>query len=258
MPDPILCDFAAPIATVVLNRPERLNALDLESWAALTELFARLDADDSIRCIIVRGAGKAFGAGADIAEFASERANARQAEAYGTIELGGIESVAACRHPVVAQINGACVGGGLALALACDLRVCAASSRFGIPVNRLGLTMAYGELAVLQRVVGPAAAAEVLLPGEVFDADRALQLGLVGRIVADEQLESAVARVAGLIAERAPLVNRWHKKFIRRLQDPTPLTAAEIDEGYACFDTDDYRRGFEAFLEKRKPEFEGR
>lgn len=259
MADKILVDTSGPLATVTLNRPERLNALDEESWRLLGEAFEALDANDEVRCIVVRGGGdRAFCAGADVAEFAERRSNVERATAYGKVELAGIQAATACRHPTVAQIHGVCVGGGLEVALACDLRVCAESSRFGVPVNQLGLSMSYGELELLQRTVGSAAASEILLSGEIFDADRALRLGLVGRVVADADLESAVAALAGLIVERAPLVNRWHKKFIRRLEDPAPLTDAEIAEGYACFGTGDYRSGFQAFLDKRKPKFEGR
>ncbi len=259
MTDKILVDATTPLATVTLNRPERLNALDKESWRLLGEAFKALDANDEVRCIVVRGAGdRAFCAGADVAEFAEQRSDIERATAYGKIELAGIEAAMTCRHPTVAQIHGVCVGGGLEVALACDLRVCAQSSRFGVPVNQLGLTMSYGELALLQRTVGPAAASEILLSGEVFGADRALALGLVGRVVPDDQLDSEVATLTELIVTRAPLVNRWHKKFIRRLEDPAPLTDVEIAEGYACFGSEDYRTGFQAFLDKRTPKFEGR
>jgi enoyl-CoA hydratase/carnithine racemase len=259
MIEKILVDTRAPLATVTLNRPERLNALDEESWRLLGEAFETLDKNDELRCIVVRGAGdRAFCAGADVAEFAERRSDIEQATAYGKIELAGIEAAATCRHPTIAQIHGVCVGGGLEVALACDLRVCAESSRFGVPVNQLGLSMSYGELTLLQRTVGPAAASEILLSGEVFGGERALRLGLVSRVVADDELTSEVAALTGLIIERAPLVNRWHKKFIRRLEDPAPLTDTEIAEGYACFGTEDYRTGFEAFLEKHKPKFEGR
>ncbi len=259
MAEKILVDASAPLATVTLNRPKRLNALDEESWRLLGEAFDVLDADDNVRCVVVRGAGeRAFSAGADVAEFADKRRDVERATAYGKIELAGIEAATTCRHPTVAQIHGVCVGGGLAVALACDLRVCAQSSRFGVPVNQLGLTMSYGELGLLQRAVGASAASEILLSGEVFGAERALHLGLVGRVADDDRLDDEVAALTGLIVERAPLVNRWHKKFIRRLQDPTPLSEAEIAEGYECFGTEDYRTGFEAFLAKRKPTFEGR
>ena len=257
--EPILVTRDGAIATVVLNRPERLNALDRAMWAELGAAIQRLSADDTLRCVVVRGAGaKSFAAGADIAEFADERANAKQAKEYGAIIHETMQAVARCRHPTVALIQGACVGGGLEIAAMCDLRVCGESSRFGIPVNRLGLTMAYGELMGLLALVGRAVALEILLEGRVFDAAEALRKGLVNRVVPDDKVEDEAYATARRIAEGAPLVNRWHKQFIERLSVRAEIAPAEWDEGFACFDTEDYREGVDAFLKKRKPGFKGR
>ena len=257
--EPILVTRDGAIATVVLNRPERLNALDRAMWAELGAAIQRLSADDTLRCVVVRGAGaKAFAAGADIAEFAGERANAKQAKEYGTIIHETMQAVARCRHPTVALIRGACVGGGLEIAAMCDLRVAGQSSRFGIPVNRLGLTMAYGELIGLLALVGRAVALEILLEGRVFDAGEAYRKGLVNRVVPDDKVEDEAYATARRIAEGAPLVNRWHKQFIERLSVRAEIAPAEWDEGFACFDTEDYREGVDAFLKKRKPGFKGR
>lgn len=246
------------VATVTLNRPERLNALDRASWRLLGEVFGELGGDDSVRCIVVRGAGgKAFSAGADIAEFARERNDVPQAAAYGHDVAAAMSTVARVPHPTIALIEGACVGGGLELACGCDLRMCGASSRFGIPVNRIGLTMAYEELGILLSVVSVPVAKEILLTGELFDAARALQMGLVNRVVDDARVDEAVYEVAARIAAGAPRVNRWHKKFIARLADFAPLTDADLAEGYAAFGTEDFQRGYRAFLEKRDAEFEG-
>ena len=259
MPDPILVSRDGAIATVTLNNPERLNALNKSMWARLGAVMRELSADDTLRCVVVRGAGeKAFAAGADIAEFAAERADAKQAKPYGHLIHETMQAVARCKHPTVAMIRGACIGGGLEIASMCDLRVCGQSSRFGIPVNKLGLTMAYGELTGLLALVGRAVALEILLEGRVFEADEAYRKGLVNRVVPDDQVEAEAYAAARRIAEGAPLVNRWHKQFIERLTVTAQIPPADRDEGFACFDTADYKEGVAAFLAKRKPDFKGR
>jgi len=248
--EPILLGRDGAIATVTLNNPDKLNALSFGMWARLGEIMRKLEAEDGVRCIVLRGAGeKAFAAGADISEFETTRTNSKVAKDYGDTIEGTMRAVKECRHPTVAMIHGVCVGGGLEIASQCDLRICGASSRFGI---------GYGEMQALIELVGRATALEILLEGRVFGADEAKQKGLVNRVVADDQVESEALAAAGRIAAGAPLVARWHKKFARRLADPRPLTEAERDEGYACFDTEDYRIGVKAFLVKQKPQFEGK
>ena len=258
MSDPILVERDGAIATVILNRPEKLNALNLDAWQRLAQAMRQLNSDDLVRCIVVRGAGKAFAAGADIAAFEHERGDAEQAVAYGEAEEGGVMAVVDCRHPTVAMIRGACVGGGLEIASACDMRICGESSRFGVPINRLGLTMSYRELEFFVAVVGATNAREILLEGSVFDAAKAREMNLVNRVVPDDDVHSEAYATAHRIAAGAPLVNRWHKKFLRRLADPAALNADELKEGFAAFQTEDYRIGYRAFLEKEKPEFKGR
>jgi len=258
-PESILVERDGTIATVVLNRPEKLNALTKPMWRRLGEVFTELSADDSVRCIVLRGAGtKSFAPGNDISEFANERSNVEQARAYGRIMHDTIDAIAACRHPVVAMIHGICVGGGLEIAGLADIRICGESSRFGVPINNLGLVMAYGELQALIGLAGRATALELLLEGRVFGAAEAKEKGLVTRVVPDSKVEEEALSSARRIAEGAPLVARWHKKFARRLADPRPLTAEEHDECFDCFDTEDFRIGYQAFLAKRKPKFVGR
>jgi len=222
-------------------------------------LMRELDADDSLRCIVMRGVdARAFSAGADISGFEQHRSTPAQVREYGETLGASLAAISSCRHPVIAAINGVCVGGGLEMSSACDIRVCGASSRFGAPINRLGLTMSYAELGTLIDIVGSAGLLEMLLAGQVFGAQRAYELGFVSRILPDETWLDEAYALAHDIAARAPLVNRWHKKFVRRLLRPVPLTPEELDEGYAAYETEDYRIGYRAFLAKRKPEFKGR
>lgn len=259
MAELILVQRDGAIATVVLNRPEKLNALTRPMWRGLGEAITQLSAEDSLRCIVLRGAGeRAFSPGNDIGEFAAERANKAQAREYGAVMHATAQALEQCRHPVVAQIHGICVGGGLEIAAFADLRICGASSRFGAPIKNLGLVMAYAEMAPLVRLVGSAVALEILLEGRIFDAAEAKEKGIVNRVVPDAEVASEARAAAQRIAEGAPLAARWHKKFARRLADPRPLTDAERDECFDCFDSEDFRIGYAAFLAKRKPEFTGR
>jgi enoyl-CoA hydratase len=247
------------IATVLLDNPERLNAVTTDMWRALGEAFTGLNADTSLRCVVLRGAGDlAFAAGADISGFETDRNSPEAAKIYDELSHRSLVAISQSPHPVVALIKGACVGGGLEIAAQCDLRISGESARFGIPVKRLGLVVAYRELQGLLSVVSPAVALEILLEGRIFGAAEADKKGLVTRVVADADVVAEAYRTAERIAEGAPLVARWHKKFVRRLQDPTPLSEAENDESYACFGTEDFRIGFRAFLAKTKPTFEGR
>src|SRR5258706_13719104 len=259
MEDTILLQDGGDVVTVVLNRPEKLNALTKPMWRRLGEAFVELSASDKVRCIIIRGAGtKAFAPGNDISEFANERSNVEQARDYGAIMRHTIDAIDHCRHPVVAQIHGICVGGGLEIAGLADIRICGASSRFGVPINKLGLVMAYAEIGSLIALAGEANALGILLEDRVFDAAEARDKGLVTRVVADDQVEAEAQATARRIADGAPLVARWHKKFARRLRDPRPLTDAEYGEGFDCFGTEDFRIGYKAFLAKQKPEFKGK
>ena len=251
-------DPDGPVATVILNRPEKLNALTRPMWRRLGDVFLELSAKDSIRCIVLRGAGtRAFAPGNDISEFTTERSNVEQARAYGQDMRRTIEAIDHCRHPVVAQIHGICVGGGLEIAGLADIRICGESSRFGVPINKLGLVMAYAEIGSLIALAGEANALEILLEGRVFDAQEAKEKGLVTRVVPDDQVEAEAQATAQRIADGAPLVARWHKKFARRLRSHEPLSAAEYDEGFQCFGTKDFQVGYQAFLAKQKPEFTG-
>jgi enoyl-CoA hydratase/carnithine racemase len=256
--DVILVSRDADVATVTLNRPEKLNALTKPMWARLGETMRALSADETLHAIVIRGAGeKSFAPGNDIAEFETERHDSASAAAYGEIHHATLAALAECRHPMVALIRGICVGGGLEIAALCDMRICGVSSRFGIPIKNLGLTAGHAELQALIDLAGRAVARELLLEGRVFGAEEAFAKGMVNRVVPDERVEEEAYATARRMADGAPLVARWHKKFLRRLSDPRPLTDAERAEAYACYDTEDFRAGYQAFLTKQKPKFSG-
>ena len=249
------------IATVRLSNPGKLNALTVSMWQELARAMDALSADERLRCVVLRGAGsEAFAAGADIAEFATARDNAGQGKVYHRQYVhGALKAVGECRHPTVAMIHGPCVGGGLEIACMCDLRIAGRSGRFGVPISRLGFAIAYDELAAVLPLTGRAVAMEILLEGRIWEAREALGKGLLTRVVDDARLEEEAYAAARRIADGAPLANRWHKRFVRRLApQPAPLTEAEIEDNFAYFATEDYRIGMRAFDEKQKPRFKGR
>jgi enoyl-CoA hydratase/carnithine racemase len=259
MTDRILTQRDGAIATLILNKPEKLNALSLDMWQGVAEAMTDLSNDDDLRCVVLRGAGdRAFAAGADISAFEGERFDLAQTEAFHDVVSAAMRAVRDCRHPTVAMIKGVCVGGGLELATACDIRICGESSRFGVPINKIGHTITYGELKCFVELVGPGVAREVLLEGRIFGADRARETGLVNRVMPDDQVEEEAYATARRIADGAPIAARLHKKFIDRVMDPAPFTRDEILETYRAVETEDYRIGVQAFLDKKKPEFKGR
>lgn len=257
--DTILLEREGAIARLTLNRPERLNAFDLAMWRRLGERMAEVTADHSLRCLLVGGGrSKAFGAGADMAEFAAVRSSAAQAEAYAEQMEPALQGLERCPIPTVAAIRGASVGGSLELALLCDLRICGEGAKLGIPINRIGHCLPYPAMRALVALAGPAVASEILLEGRILDSREALAKGLVTRVVADDALDEEALATARRIAAGAPLAARWHKRFIRRAADPAPLSEAERREPFESCDTEDYREGVRAFLDKETPRFAGR
>jgi len=247
------------IATLTLNNPGKLNAIDLGMWLQLAENMAELAVDRDIRCIVLRGAGSdAFAAGGDLEEFVTARATLEQALHYHRQVAVALNAVADCSQPTVALIQGACIGGGLEIACACDLRICNESARFGAPINRLGFSMYPGEMESLLKLAGAAVLKEILLEGRILNASEAYEKRLVTRVVPDSQVVDEAYASARRICAGAPLVAGWHKQWIRRLQSGKPLDDTEKAASFAFLDTEDYREGLAAFFEKRKPAFKAR
>ena len=257
----IAVERAGDIATVTLENPAKLNALTVAMWQQLAQAMQALSEAEDLRCIVLRGAGTAaFAAGADIAEFAAVRNTAEQGRRYHREYVhGALAAIGECRHPTIAMIHGACVGGGLEIACSCDLRIAGRSARFGVPINRLGFPIAYDELDALLPLMGRAVALELLVEGRVWDAAEAHAKKLVSRVVPDDELAQEAYTAARRIADGAPLVARWHKQMIRRLTpQAVPLTDEERAANFEYFATEDYRIGYAAFMGKRKPKFTGR
>ncbi|MBK1669680.1 enoyl-CoA hydratase [Rhodovibrio sodomensis] len=258
MADEILLHRAGAVATVTLNRPERRNACNLAMWRALHRVMDEIAADDGLRCVVVRGAGgQAFGAGADMSEFEAERFSAEQARSYNAVMAPAIYALRDCPHPTVALVQGACMGGGLEMAIFCDLRIAGAGATFGMPINRIGHGLPLPELAELVALVGRPAALELLLEGRIWSAEQARERGLVTRVSADAEVEAEACAAAGRIAKGAPIAARLHKRMARRVDQPEPLTADELDAPFRTCDTADYKTGVRAFLNKERPDFRG-
>lgn len=247
------------VATLTIDRPEALNALNAAVIARLRAAVGDLAGDPHVRCIVITGAGeKAFVAGADIAQFTDATPAVAETLALSVKALH--DAMRACRKPIVAAINGFCLGGGLELALACDIRIASARAKFGLPEIRLGIMPGGGGTARLARCAGPAIARALAMTGEMIDAPRALALGIVTEVHPSEQLAAAAGALAARLAGYSPFALA-QLKAVCDLVGEVDLDSACVIEAKAfalCFSTADQKEGAAAFLEKRNPVFTGR
>jgi len=244
---------------VSLNRPEKLNALTKPMWKELGSVFQKLSKNKNLRCIIIRGeGGKSFSPGNDIGEFEKQRSTSKLAKAYGKFLHGTLRSIQDCPIPTIALIEGICVGGGLEIAACCDIRICGKNSRFGVPIKRLGLTMAANELQALLKITNYSIAMEILLEGKIYNADEAYEKLLVNKVVDDNEVENETLKTAELICEGAPKVARWHKLFAKEIIKTGKVSEKLNNVGYKCYDTEDFKIGYKSFLNKIKPKFKNK
>ena len=257
----ILADRQDGVGTVVFNQPQKHNAMSVEMWRGLADVLDEFAEDAAVRTVILTGAGeRAFVSGADISQFEQQRANADAQRQYDEQTSVGRRKLAGFPKPTIARIRGYCLGGGLGIAMQCDLRIAASDGQFGIPAARLGIAYTFDALRTLVHLVGPAHARMILYTGSRIDAAEAARIGLVNRVVPVEQLDEAVLQVAKQIASNAPLSVAASKLGIQQvlLDQADRDMAALAKAAAACFDSQDYREGRTAFQEKRQPVFQGR
>ena len=259
--DQLIIDKSDGVGRITFDNQARRNALTYEMWCGLPVVLEDFANDDAVRVIVLSGAGgKAFSAGADISEFAKKRSGEDDVAIYDDAVGKATDALTNARKPLIAKIDGFCVGGGLGVAMCCDLRIAAADSRFAVPAAKLGLGYKLKGLKILVDQVGPSAAKEIFFTGRQFDAEEALQMGLVNRVLPVNELAAYVDEYAATIAGNAPLTVLAAKTVVDEiLKNPDErdldLCRKVVDD---CFASDDYKEGRQAFMEKRIPQFKGR
>ena len=257
----ILADIEDGIGWITFNNPERRNAISLEMWEGLGTILESFQKDKHVRVVVMKGAGdKAFVSGADISEFDSKRGNAEQKKQYGEVAANANRWLGKLDKPLIAMIQGYCIGGGLATALSADVRFATVDSTFGIPAAKLGLGYDYGGLKALCNLVGPSRAKDIMFSARFLDADEALRIGLINFLVTRQEIEQQVRDYAALIANNAPLTIKAAKAAVNEaMKDSGKRDLEAINTMVnACFDSEDYKEGRKAFMDKRKPVFTGR
>lgn len=261
MSDQVLVEREGAIATVVFNRPRMRNAISLAMWGEIASVTEELSRDDAVRAIVYRGAGRqAFASGADISEFRENRKDTATALAYNKTTEAAYNGIRLCPKPTVAMIFGFCMGGAMAVAMACDLRFAAEGSKFGIPAAKLSIIYGLDAVHQLVDLVGPAYAKDILYSGRALDDQEALRIGLIQRLLPADDLETSTYGYLRTVADNAPLSIRGTKAQVQAIFDG--ITDAHREQlrqmGIATFDSEDYKEGTRAFLEKRAPRFQGR
>ena len=257
----MLAEVRGGVGRMTFNNPERRNAMKMEMNEAIVEILESFASDDAVRVVVMQGAGdKAFVSGADISEFETHRSTPEGRANFDKVSAAAARAMTTLEKPLIAKIRGFCMGGGLATALAADIRITADDGQFAIPAARLGLGYGFGGIQKLTGLVGPAMANEIMMSARRFDAAEAHRMGLVNRVVPVAELDAAVDELASQIAANAPLTVKAAKAAISEAsKDPDRRDVGRVDEMVeTCFQSEDYREGRQAFMEKRTPNFIGR
>ncbi len=255
----MLAEAEQGVGVITFNQPEKRNAMSVAMWDGLTQILDVFEADESIRVVVLTGAGpKAFVSGADISQFEQQRADSNAQLEYDRLTSAGRAKLANFSKPVIARIRGFCLGGGLGIAMQADIRIAAVDSEFGIPAAKLGIAYGFDMTSKLVDLVGPAHAKMMLYTGRRIDATEAQRIGLINQVTPDEDLSDVVVGIARAIADNAPLSIRTAKRVVAETLKPNPDPEMVNAAVAACFDSEDYREGRRAFMEKRSPKFTGK